>query len=70
MKKKRKITFNILILISASQKNRINRNSFKPQVSDEVKKMLRQNFSREIEFYEFCKDRLNKQYRALRLPSN
>lgn len=58
------------IQIPASESVRINRNAFKPPVSDYVKDIVRRNFSREMEFYEFCKDRLYKQYRALRLPQS
>ncbi|XP_018323063.1 heparan sulfate 2-O-sulfotransferase pipe [Agrilus planipennis] len=46
----------------------INKNTFKPPVSEEVKDIVRRNFTMEIEFYEFCKQRLHKQYAALRLP--
>ena len=49
---------------------RINRNFFKPPVSEEVKDMVRGNFTREIEFYQFCKQRLYKQLRALKLTKN
>lgn len=38
----------------------------KPPVSEYVKDIVRKNFTREIEFYEFCKNRLDKQYRALK----
>ncbi|KAJ8713554.1 hypothetical protein PYW07_013924 [Mythimna separata] len=48
---------------------RINRNNYKPPVSEEVKNIVRANFTREIEFYEFCKQRLHMQLRALRDPS-
>ncbi|XP_061715038.1 heparan sulfate 2-O-sulfotransferase pipe isoform X3 [Cydia pomonella] len=48
--------------------NRINRNAFKPPVSEAVKNMVRANFTREIEFYEFCKQRLHLQLKALREP--
>ncbi|XP_013146891.1 PREDICTED: heparan sulfate 2-O-sulfotransferase pipe [Papilio polytes] len=48
--------------------NRINRNAFKPPVSEAVKQIVRANFTREIEFYEFCKQRLYTQLRALRDP--
>ncbi|KAJ9583307.1 hypothetical protein L9F63_022348, partial [Diploptera punctata] len=47
---------------------RINRNLFKPPVSEEVKDIVRQNFTREVEFYQFCRQRLHRQYLALRLP--
>ncbi|CAG4947257.1 unnamed protein product [Parnassius apollo] len=49
--------------------NRINRNAFKPPVSEAVKQIVRANFTREIEFYEFCKQRLYTQLRALRDPT-
>lgn len=54
----------------ASESVRVNRNAFKPPVSEYVKEIVRRNFSREVEFYEFCKNRLHKQYRALRLPTS
>ncbi|CRK94723.1 CLUMA_CG008223, isoform A [Clunio marinus] len=47
--------------------NKINKNSFKSPVSEEVKNLLRQNFSREIEFYNFCKQRLHTQFLAANL---
>ena len=34
----------------------------KSPVSEKVMNMVRQNFTHEIEFYEFCKQRLEKQY--------
>ncbi|CAH2091037.1 unnamed protein product [Euphydryas editha] len=46
--------------------NRINRNAFKPPVSETVKQIVRANFTREIEFYEFCKQRLHMQLKALK----
>ncbi|CAD7083099.1 unnamed protein product [Hermetia illucens] len=48
--------------------NNINRNNFKPPVSEEVKEIVRRNFTREIEFYQFCRQRLHKQYLAVNLP--
>jgi dermatan/chondrotin sulfate uronyl 2-O-sulfotransferase UST len=47
--------------------SRINRNMYKPPVSEKVKAILRQNFTNEIEFYNFCKQRLHMQYAALNL---
>ncbi|KAL0271532.1 UNVERIFIED_CONTAM: hypothetical protein PYX00_008596 [Menopon gallinae] len=47
---------------------RINRNLFKPPVSEQVKEIVRRNFTREIEFYQFCRQRLHRQLLALRLP--
>lgn len=46
----------------------INRNIFKPPVSEEVKEIVRRNFTREIEFYHFCRQRLHRQLLALQLP--
>ncbi|XP_057321727.1 heparan sulfate 2-O-sulfotransferase pipe [Microplitis mediator] len=48
---------------------KINRNSFKPPVSEEIKEMVRKNFTREIEFYQFCRQRLHRQLRALKLST-
>lgn len=45
----------------------INKNAFKPPVSEEVKDIVRRNFTKEIDFYQFCKQRLYNQYHALRL---
>eukprot|EP00096_Caligus_rogercresseyi_P011298 TRINITY_DN4404_c0_g1_i1.p1 TRINITY_DN4404_c0_g1~~TRINITY_DN4404_c0_g1_i1.p1 ORF type:complete len:333 (+),score=63.69 TRINITY_DN4404_c0_g1_i1:29-1027(+) len=41
---------------------KINVNRFKPLVEQEVWDTLTRNFTLEIKFYEYCKDRLNKQY--------
>ena len=46
-------------------KKRVNKNLYKPKMSKEVRNMLMQNFTMEIDFYEFCKARLQKQYLAL-----
>ncbi|KAM7356283.1 heparan sulfate 2-O-sulfotransferase pipe [Cochliomyia hominivorax] len=43
-----------------------NSNPFKPHISEEIKQMVRKNFTREIEFYQFCRQRLHKQYLALK----
>lgn len=47
--------------------NKINRNAFKPPVSEEVKDIVRANFTKEIEFYQFCRQRLHQQLVALKL---
>ena len=47
--------------------SKINRNIYKPPVSETTKEIVRKNFTREIEFFEFCKQRLHKQYLALNL---
>ncbi|XP_061388103.1 heparan sulfate 2-O-sulfotransferase pipe-like [Musca vetustissima] len=43
-----------------------NSNPMKPHISEEIKNMVRRNFTREIEFYQFCRQRLHKQYFALK----
>lgn len=39
----------------------------KPHIRSEIIDMVRRNFTREIEFYQFCRQRLHKQYLALKL---
>ncbi|XP_034658973.1 heparan sulfate 2-O-sulfotransferase pipe-like [Drosophila subobscura] len=39
----------------------------KPHISQDIIDMVRRNFTREIEFYQFCRQRLHKQYLALKL---
>lgn len=48
--------------------SKVNKNIYKPKVDSKTKDIVRRNFTREIEFYNFCKDRLYKQYAALNLP--
>jgi hypothetical protein len=43
-----------------------NRNNFKVDVSETVKAMIRPNFTNEIDFYQFCRQRLFKQYYAIK----
>jgi len=43
----------------------VNKNSYKPPVAEYVKDIVRKNFTHEIEFYEFCKQRLHQQWLAL-----
>ena len=50
--------------------SKINRNIYKPPVAEATKEIVRKNFTREIEFFEFCKQRLHKQYLALNLNEN
>ncbi|KAK4301262.1 hypothetical protein Pmani_026595 [Petrolisthes manimaculis] len=50
--------------------SKVNRNIYKPKVSQAIKDMVRKNFTREIEFYEFCRRRLYMQYAALNLPED
>lgn len=63
-----KITNNVFFLGEINGFRKINKNLFKPPVSEEVKEIVRRNFTKEIEFYQFCRQRLHKQLIALRLP--
>jgi len=45
--------------------SKINRNIYKPKVEEATKVIVRQNFTRELEFFDFCKQRLHKQYLAV-----
>ena len=47
------------------QTKEVNKNIFKPKVSEIAKELVRRNMTRETEFYEFCKQRLHKQYLAV-----
>ena len=44
----------------------VNENKFKPHVSPEVKNYIKSNFTTEIEFYNFCRQRLYKQYLTIK----
>ncbi|XP_069967761.1 heparan sulfate 2-O-sulfotransferase pipe isoform X5 [Bactrocera oleae] len=44
----------------------MNVNPWKPTISAHIKELIRKNFTREYEFYNFCKQRLYKQYYALK----
>ncbi|XP_037940452.1 heparan sulfate 2-O-sulfotransferase pipe-like [Teleopsis dalmanni] len=43
----------------------VNKNSVKKTVSEEARAIIRKNLTNEIEFYEFCKQRLYLQYAAI-----
>lgn len=45
--------------------SRVNKNKDKRPVSDFTREILRKNLTNEIEFYEFCKQRLYMQYAAI-----
>ncbi|KAH8370410.1 hypothetical protein KR093_003330 [Drosophila rubida] len=45
--------------------SKVNRNNVTRIVSEETRQLLRKNLTNEIEFYEFCKQRLYLQYAAL-----
>ena len=44
----------------------MSQNFHKGFVSDEIKEIVRRNFSREMEFYDFCKMRLQVQLDQIR----
>ena len=46
-------------------KDKRNINHFKPKVSQHVKDLLKANFSYEFDFYQFCKNRLQEQFKSL-----
>ena len=52
-------------LMKNTRRNGVNKNLYKPKMPKELRQILMRNFTREIEFYEFCKARLHKQYLAL-----
>ena len=45
--------------------NILNARMKKPKLSDETKQMLRRNMTYEIEFYDFCVQRLHKQFNQI-----
>ena len=47
--------------------SKINRNIYKPSTAEATKDIVRKNFTRELEFFDFCKQRLHKQFLALNL---
>uniref|UniRef100_A0A1I8PA45 Heparan sulfate 2-O-sulfotransferase pipe-like n=1 Tax=Stomoxys calcitrans TaxID=35570 RepID=A0A1I8PA45_STOCA len=47
-----------------------NKNRRKPHIDEDVKEMIRKNFTNEYDFYYFCKQRLYKQYIALNVDKN
>ena len=47
-----------------------NQNLQKDLVSEEIKNVVRKKLSREIEFYEFCKERLKTQLNNIRSRRN
>lgn len=47
--------------------SKVNKNIYKPKVAEKVKDYVRKNFTREMEFYNFCRQRLHRQYAALKL---
>ncbi|XP_017137593.1 heparan sulfate 2-O-sulfotransferase pipe-like isoform X4 [Drosophila miranda] len=50
-----------------SRLGNVNRNNFRPTLSEKTRALLSRNLTREIELYQFIRHRLYKQYIALRL---
>jgi dermatan/chondrotin sulfate uronyl 2-O-sulfotransferase UST len=48
------------------KKSHTNANTIKPKVSNFIKSLVATNFTQEIEFYEFCKQRLYRQYLTIK----
>ena len=44
-----------------------NKNPFRAKISEETRQILEADFSYEIRFYEFCKNRLKKQFNNLKV---
>ena len=44
-----------------------NKNPFRAKISEETRQILETDFSYEIRFYEFCKNRLKKQFNNLKV---
>ena len=53
--------FNREVLMTNSSIQHVNRNIYKPKVSEETKRALAEAMSREVEFYNFCRQRLRRQ---------
>ena len=49
--------------------SKINQNIYKPTTAEATKYIVRKNFTGEPEFFDFCKQRLHKQYLAHSLDS-
>ena len=43
----------------------MNRSNHRPKVAQEIKDLIARNMSREVQFYQFCKDRLLKQLKEI-----
>ena len=40
----------------------VNRNIYQPKVDEKIKELVRKNMTREVDFYNFCRQRLYIQY--------
>ena len=52
-------------IMKETREKGVNKNIYKPKMPKEIRNRLMQNFAMEIDFYEFCKARLQKQYLTL-----
>ena len=55
----------ISFAVAKERFSQVNKNKDKRPVSDLTREILRKNLTNEIEFYEFCKQRLYMQYAAI-----
>ena len=59
--------FGGILQMYQNDKSRVLENHLKPAISEEIKLLLKSNFTFEIQFYEFCKERLERQLTSLKL---
>ena len=45
----------------------VNKNIYRPKVSLKTKQLVRKNMTKEYEFYNYCRQRLHKQYLAAKI---
>ncbi|XP_055843997.1 heparan sulfate 2-O-sulfotransferase pipe isoform X2 [Episyrphus balteatus] len=57
----------LLYALNQDKIRKRNKNTRKPKVDDDVREMIKKNFTQEYDFYHFCKQRLYKQYISLKL---
>ncbi len=48
-------------------RDEVNKNIYRPPVPDWPREIVRRNITWEVEFYQFCRQRLHRQYLALEL---
>ena len=49
-----------------NNKENVNRNNFKQETPQYIKDIISENFTKELEFYEFCKQRFQQQLLAIK----
>ena len=58
---KKKVTYPSPCVDDHYNVQHVNRSNHRPKVAQEIKDLIARNMSREVQFYQFCKDRLLKQ---------